>query len=45
MASLELGCFFDEENSARTAWLDAITAAVDGYRRPPAVIIGDGARA
>jgi AcrR family transcriptional regulator len=45
MASLELGCFFDEENSARTAWLDAITAAVDGYRRPPAVTVGDGARA
>jgi AcrR family transcriptional regulator len=36
MASLELGCFFNEEQAARTAWVDAVSAAVDGYRRPPA---------
>ncbi|HEU0239353.1 MAG TPA: TetR/AcrR family transcriptional regulator [Micromonosporaceae bacterium] len=37
MASLELGCFFNEPATARAAWVDAITAAVDGYRQPPAV--------
>jgi len=34
MASLELGCFFNEARSAPAAWVDAVTAAVDGYRRP-----------